>query len=235
MRYAVFFTPMSDHPLTRSAAAWLGRDAYSGAVLERPDAVGLTPQEAADLTAAPRRYGFHATLKAPFRLNDDASETQLISAFQGLGEAAESFSLPKLMISKLGPFFALVPEEPSASLNRLAEQAVRVLEPLRAPLTPADIARRNPDRLAPEQRRYLEEWGYPYVFDEFRFHMTLTGPVDDADADKVEKALHAWFDPVLAEPVTISGLSLFVEPEPGAPFHVHAQAPIGKTATRKMA
>ena len=235
MRYAVFFTPMSDHPLTRSAAAWLGRDAFSGAVLERPDAVGLTPQEAADLTAAPRRYGFHATLKAPFRLNDDASETQLISAFQGLCEEAESFSLPRLTISRLGPFFALVPEEPSASLNRLADQAVRALEPLRAPLTAAEIARRNPDRLTPEQRRYLEEWGYPYVFDQFRFHMTLTGPVGDADAGKAEKALHAWFDAVLAEPVEVSVLSLFVEPEPGDPFRVLTQVPIANSAIRKTA
>jgi putative phosphonate metabolism protein len=235
MRYAVFFTPMSDHPLTRSAAAWLGRDAYSGTVLERPVAVGLTPQEAADLTAAPRRYGFHATLKAPFRLKDDASEAQLISAFHSLCEEAETFSLPRLMISKLGPFFALVPVEPSASLNRLADQAVRRLEPLRAPLTPADIARRNPDRLAPAQRHFLEEWGYPYVFEEFRFHMTLTGPVGDPDSEKVEKALHAWFDPVLAEPVEISLLSLFVEPEPGAPFCVHTQAPIANSAIRKTA
>jgi len=235
MRYAVFFTPLSDHPLTRRAATWLGRDACSGEDLDRPDGVGLTPEKLADITAAPRRYGFHATLKAPFRLKDDASEAQLISAFHSLCEAAESFPAPRLVISKLGPFFALVPAEPSASLNALADQAVRMLEPLRAPLKAADIARRNPDSLPPAQLSNLEAWGYPYVFEEFRFHMTLTGPVGDADAAKVEKALHAWFDPVLAGPVEISVLSLFIEPEPGVPFRILTQAPIASSAIRKTA
>src|SRR5262249_55850996 len=63
---------------------------------------------------------------------------------------------------------------------------VRDFDGFRAPLTDADRARRHPSRLTPRQRDYLERWGYPYVMEEFRFHMTLTGRLDPARSSPLE-------------------------------------------------
>ena len=96
----------------------------------------------------------------------------------------------------------------------------------RAPLNAAEIARRRPERLNAVQRHNLERWGYPSVFEEFRFHMTLTGPVEEKDRPRIARILDEFFAPVLAEPVEIANLALFVEPEPGAPFEVHSLHPL---------
>lgn len=233
MRYAVFFTPPPDHPLTRKAASWLGRDAFSGEPVAQPAVGTLGKDELADVTAAPRRYGFHGTLKAPFRPAPGTGEAELVGGLQRIAPALDPVPALKLVVGRLGRFFALVPEGSGDELNRLAGDVVRAFEPFRAALTDDEVARRNPEKLTERQRQYLAEWGYPYVYDEFRFHMTLTGPVADADASRIEVALGEWFTPVLADPVSVSALSLFTEPAPGRPFTVMSSAPIGGAAIRK--
>lgn len=235
MRYAIYFTPLPDNQLARAAASWIGHDVFTGA-LTSPPAVGeLSSDEVARHTAAAQRYGFHATLKPPFHLAEGQREDGLLGAFQDFCKSAEPFTIPKLVIARIGKFFALVPEEKSKSLNDFADTIVTTFEQFRAPLSDADIARRNPDMLSATQRENLDKWGYPYVFDEFRFHMTLTGPVQDEHAERVEQALREWFAPCLGGPVDVSTLALFIEPEPGAPFRVHTQTPLGAIAKRKTA
>ncbi|MGQ3281168.1 MAG: DUF1045 domain-containing protein, partial [Shinella sp.] len=68
MRYALYFTPSASDPLTLSAQRWLGRNAFTGATLAQLSVQGFDAATLAGLTADPRRYGFHATLKAPFSL-----------------------------------------------------------------------------------------------------------------------------------------------------------------------
>src|SRR6188472_959129 len=112
MRYAIYFTPPQDSPLTRLAAGWLGRDAFSGSTVAPPPVTGLTPAEIAFHTAAPRRYGFHATLKAPFLLAPNETEASLVDALAEFAGHVEPFMIPRLAIGQIDRFFALLPTQP---------------------------------------------------------------------------------------------------------------------------
>ena len=235
MRYALYFTPPMSDPLTRVATNWLGRDAFSGEMVEPPTIGGLSTQEIMRHTAGPRRYGFHATLKAPFHLAPGGMAEELLAEIMHFTNGMEPFELPRLRIDRLGPFFALTLSAPSEELQVFVDEVVRHFEPFRAPLSEAELERRTSERLTERQLEYLHRWGYPYVFDEFRFHMTLTGPVAEAEAPRVERALHALFEPVLSEPVEVSALALFVEAERGAPFVVDSLHPLGPVETKERA
>ena len=235
MRCAIYYTPDDDHPLGRAAAGWLGRNPHTGAALPAPAVRTLTPGAIAFHTAAPRRYGFHATLKAPFRLAGGFSQEGLQAALDRFGAEAQPVTIPRLVIRQLDGFFALVPERPVAELDALAAAVVEAFDPFRAPLTEAEIQRRNPDALNPEEFRNLCQWGYPYVFKTFRFHMTLTGRVGAEEAPRVRAALEEVIAPSLAHPVLIDSLSLFVEPESGAPFTVSSSHALGGIRQRMTA
>ena len=188
MRYAIYFSPTADEPLSRAAATWLGRDAFTGELYPRTAEHDLTVEELDELTADPRRYGFHATLKAPFHLTDGASEADLLAALAAFAEETAPFNIPLVAVEQIGPFFALVPQTPHQPLQQFAARVVESFEPFRAALSETDLQRRKPDSLPPQQRENLMRWGYPYVFDEFRFHMTLTGPVPEARSPGMSRA-----------------------------------------------
>lgn len=226
MRYAIYFTPAQDDPLTVAAARWLGRDAFSGGLVTQGEEAPLSGETMREATEEPRRYGFHATLKAPFELKAGNSLAALEEAMALFAAETPAFTLPRLVLGRLGPFFALVPGDPCVMLQGFAGECVCRFEPFRAPLSEADLARRNPEKLPPRQREYLECWGYPYVFDEFRFHMTLTGSLEPALAEALEPILKARFAAFIDKPLCIDGLALFVEPERGQPFTVHQWLPL---------
>jgi putative phosphonate metabolism protein len=228
MRYAIYFTPGQDDPLTRLAASWLGRDPFTDTQPPAPQVTRLSPAEIAYLTASARRYGFHATLKAPFKLADNATEAELDQALATFAAGAEPILLSRFVPARLDGFLALVPAGPAPDLDRLAGEVVSVFDRFRAPLSDAEIKRRNPDRLSPQEFRNLLQWGYPYVFESFRFHMTLTGRVADDDLGRVRAAIDEVFADVLQRPATIDGLALFIEPEPGAPFVVKSWYGLGR-------
>ncbi|MBO6718091.1 MAG: DUF1045 domain-containing protein [Rhizobiaceae bacterium] len=230
MRYAIYFTPPGHDPLTRAAANWLGRDAFGGQVTPPARRGGLSAEEIAYFTAAARRYGFHATLKSPFVLTEAESEQSLRLALDHFASATAPVIIPRIVLSRLDGFFALTPFESSDALDRLAGDIVAGFDSYRAPMTEREIERRNPDRLSPGELKNLYLWGYPYVFDRFRFHMTLTGRVSDAEAGRVEQAILEHFRPLLEEPLEIDTLALFVEPEPGAPFVVRSSHMLGAMA-----
>jgi putative phosphonate metabolism protein len=230
MRYAIYFTPPQNDPLTRAAANWLGRDPFGGPVSPPARRGSLTAEENAYHTAAARRYGFHATLKSPFALAEGESEDGLRTALDHFATATAPVILPRVVVSRIDGFFAITPFERSHGLDRLAGDIVTVFDTYRAPMTERDIERRNPDRLRPDELKNLYLWGYPYVFERFRFHMTLTGRVSDVEAPRVEQAILEHFGPLLEEPLEIDTLALFVEPEPGAPFMVRSSHLLGAMA-----
>ncbi len=235
VRYTIYFAPPADDRLSQTAARWLGRDAFNSGALAWTETPALDGEQQMALTAEPRRYGFHGTLKAPFELAAGRSEAELIAAFDEFAAEIEPFEVPEITLTEIWPFFALVPTRHCVPLQNLAEQAVRRFEPFRAPLSEADIARRNPEKLNQRQREYLTAWGYPYVFEEFQFHLTLTGPVPDDMRGVMQETLEAAFDEFIGKPLAISTLALFVEPHRGAPFTVHSLLPLGGATTRKIA
>jgi len=235
MRYAVYFTPAREEPLARTAAGWLGRDAYGGEVARYEGIADLSAAEIAFHTASARRYGFHATLKAPFKLARDQDEASLIAAFDAFCAAHPAVVVPHTRLAQMDGYFAIVPAERLPELDTLAAEIVRGFEPFRAPLSEAEIARRSPESLTAAQLRNLHGWGYPYIFDEFRFHMTLTGRVSQADSPRMARAIETAFGSLLAGPLAIDTLALFVEPEPAAPFIVHTARALGVKRQRKSA
>jgi len=219
MRCAIYFIPPREHPLCALAGAWLRRDPYTGLRIDTLT-TSLGEERHAAVTAAPRRYGFHATIKAPFRLAEPWTVEDVASSLDDFTLNAPSFGLD-LGISEIGEFFAYVSRVPSDELSELADQIVTAFDPFRAPLDETDLARRNLDRLPAEQRHNVMTWGYPYVFDQFRFHMTLTGALSPSDMPTVRDALDAHFGTAPYR-VDVSQLVLAVEPAAGAPFVIHS-------------
>ncbi|MEQ9487827.1 MAG: DUF1045 domain-containing protein [Alphaproteobacteria bacterium] len=219
-RYAIYFTPEPDSAFEQAGATCLGRNArtgWSGAPLHVP---GIPPARMQVITAAPRRYGFHGTLKAPFHLAETYIDASLMEAVAHLATQLAPFDMPPLTVAELGSFIALKPQADSDALRNLADTCVTTFDPLRAPMTPEDRARRQPDKLTAGQRENLDRWGYPYVFDEFRFHMTLTGPVQPEESKPLMDAYREVFDSVLAEPVSIDCITVFEQKQPDQPFSV---------------
>lgn len=215
-RYAIYFAPAAGHPLWDAGCRWLQRDPSS------PDTGWAEPVR--PHIGEPRRYGFHATLKPPFRLREPWSETALLGAVARLASRTPAFEMPALKVAMLGRFLALRPvaEVPGEHpLRRLADACVTELDTFRAPPTEEERVRRSALALTPPQQALLERHGYPYVLEEWRFHMTLTHSLDALpQAEREEIAQHArrHFEGALAVPLRCDSLCLFVEPAPGRPF-----------------
>jgi putative phosphonate metabolism protein len=207
-RYAVFYAPRSGAFAT-AAADWLGWDATIGAACPQPDLPGI-PYPAV-LTAEARRYGFHGTLRAPFRLAEGVTRQDVEQTVARLAETLPPVTCTGLHLEPLHGFLALTPLGCEAALLELGAAVVEGTNPLRAPLTEAEIARRRPESLSPRQRALLDRWGYPHVMEEFRFHLTLTDRLPEDDLAPVRAALQAHFAPVLPSPFLIEDLCLFGE------------------------
>lgn len=225
-RYAIYVAPKPTSAVARFGASWLGRDADSGRPVSHPTVDGLSEEEIDAATTEPRRYGFHATLKAPFRLAEGRAEFQLVERLNVFVGSFRPITIPDLQLADLAGFLALVPSHPSAPLNALAAAAVRDFDDFRAPPTPLELERRQPDRLNARQRELLSLWGYPYVMEEYRFHMTLTDQLDDFQRARIMDKLVLLTAPFVGRPLLIDDLALFVQPAPESPFILSARFPL---------
>jgi len=219
-RYAVYYAPPKAGPLERFAAAWLGWDPVGGQPVVHPDAPPLTGPEIARVTETPRRYGFHGTLKAPFRLADGIRYDDLVAAVAALAASLGPLTLPGLTLTRLGRFIALTPTGDQTALSQLAETLVVGLDRLRAPLDDTELARRRKSGLTPRQDELLSRWGYPYAMEEFQFHLTLTGALPPEDGARAMEALRPLVAAFEAEPFVIGELCLFAEPGEGENFRL---------------
>lgn len=228
MRYAICFTPSPSEPLSLAAAAWLGRDAYSGQYTEPPCGVELGVQELSYYTAHPRRFGFHAPLKAPFALRNDVAETKLLRELMCFASNIQTFSLPKLEVGSLGNHYGFYLSQPCSVMHHLAGNVVQTFSQFADHCDLDGAQAQTTDRLSASQLTNLYRWGDPFVMEEYRFQMALTGAVDLSAQPAVDRSMRKLFDPLLAEPLRFANLALFVEEERGAPFRVHSLHPLGQ-------
>lgn len=211
-RYAIYAAP--EGALGAFGAAWLGWDAERGTPMPDP-AIGPLPRPWPEIVAAPQKYGFHGTVKPPFRLPPGTTASDMHWATQALCLRLAPVTLAGLALSRIGGFLALVPQGDAGPLATLAARVVEALDPFRAPPDATEIARRNPDRLTPRQRALLDRWGYPYVMEEFRFHLTLTGDLPGDQAERVQAALAPVLQDVIPRPFMLDSLALFGEAPDG--------------------
>ena len=220
-RYAIYFVPAEEGALYRFGSSWLGYDCYSGTALSRPPVPGLTAEDADQLTREPRTYGFHGTLKAPFHLDLAFGEEELLAAIETVGAAGRPIPAFEPAVELLESFVAIVPASPCAALDKLAADCVRYFDRFRAPLSEKDRQRRPASGLIARQRENLEAWGYPYVFEDFRFHMTLTGRVPKETRRSVLDALQDAFAHAYGgKSVPVDRVALLIQDREGQPFRV---------------
>lgn len=227
-RLGVYFVPADGTPLARFGNAVLGRDADGRAVAATP---GLPPTPV-ERVAPAARYGFHATLKAPFHLAAGRDEAGLHAACGSLAAAHAPIPMPALAPRRLGSgregFAALVLPRPLPGVDALAADCVRLLEDWRAPLDAATLARRRPETLDPAARERLERWGYPHVLEGFRFHMTLSGPLEEtADTAGWLEALGRAYAARVGRRAVLDRIALCREERSGGRFVRVAEFPLG--------
>jgi putative phosphonate metabolism protein len=225
-RYAIYFTPHPSSLLARFGAQVLGYDPASGTGVAHLDLKDVSREELIAATEAPRRYGFHATLVAPFYLKD-CDERGLRAGVEQFCRQTGPVALGKLDVRALARFVALMPGERSPAVVDLAGRCVEFFDRFRAPLGAGDLARRNTNGLSFQQRQYLDRWGYPYVFDEFRIHMTLTGAIAAADTQRFRAALASAYHPISSESHGIDAVSVLRQSDVGARFIVIGRYVLG--------
>jgi putative phosphonate metabolism protein len=219
-RYAIYHAAAHGGVLDRFGSYLLGYDAWTGQELPFPDGVVRAVPDWRDLTQDPRKYGFHATLKAPMALAEGTTEAELLAACASFAETPRPVPVVTPVINSISGFIAVVPAEPSADLERLAADSVSAFDSFRAPLAPEDRARRNPAKLTSRQREYLDRWGYPYVMEEFRFHMTLTGRLGSERHGPVLSMLRERFAAVGLTRLAIDGIALFRQDGAASGFRI---------------
>jgi putative phosphonate metabolism protein len=222
-RYAIYYAPAPGSGLDRFGAALLGYDAFTAADLPFPEGVLEATPDWREVTGDPRKYGFHATLKAPMSLAPGRTEAELVSACEAFAATPRAIPVIKPAVDSISGFIAVIPVEPSAELIRLAADCVTEFDAFRAALTEADRARRNPSQLTPRQREHLDSWGYPYVMDDFRFHMTLTGRVSAERRDTLVSMLRDRFAALGLRSLEIDRIALFRQDDANSRFRIVRQ------------
>ena len=137
------------------------------------------------------------------------------------------FDLPPLAVADLSGFLALRETRPSPELQALADACVAWVDHHRLPPDEAELARRRGKGLSSARDALLVRWGYPGVFQHWRFHMTLTRRLTPAEHEAYRPAAERFFADALAAPRRVSNLCVFTQVTAGAPFLLAERLPFG--------
>lgn len=210
-RYAIYYAPPEASALGAFGRRWFGDNG--------PPVAGFSRERQTLLTATCRQYGFHATLKAPFRLIRQTSAAELRAELAAFARRQSPVPVPPLRLGVLGEFLALVPRGPTPAVMRLAGACVRTFDHLRASPTRAELARRRTAGLSGREAALLARWGYPYVMDQFRFHLTLTDPIrEEVERAAIARRLLPVLAPLGKAALSIDAICLFRQDETGGLF-----------------
>ena len=218
-RYAIYFAPDDESELGIFGATVLRRRALDASDWLNPDlAIEFPPSSIwSDRIERPAHYGFHATIKAPFELAEDQSADHLIADVAEFCKVRQSISLHGLAPIRTSRYDALAFEQQPEALSQLATDCVISFEKYRAPLTEADIKRRDPDSLTDSEKKNMQRFGYPYILDDFNFHMTLSGRNDHNDSAYLDWLNRLYQSMVVNTPV-LDRLCIFYQPDRDTPF-----------------
>lgn len=225
-RVAVYYSPALESDLWRAGSAWLGRDCSSGEVFSAPP-VDFDHEHWTEITRWPRHYGLHATLKPPFHLRPGFQLADFQARLSEFATKHKPLMTSSLSLSSLNGFLALVPSLPSAELDNLAATCVEELDGFRQPPSKEEVEQRKLKILSPRQLQLLERWGYPYLFDEFRFHITLTSALKPEERSQVYNVIQHLFEPFCRQPLTVNDICLFAQDRRGQPFYLLERYPLG--------
>jgi putative phosphonate metabolism protein len=224
-RYAIYFAPPQGSELDRFGSHWLGRDAWTGAPLQSPPVDGFSPSDFAALTASPSSYGLHATLKPPFYLRAGTTEQELRAQLAAFASKRHAFACSPLRLATLGRFVALILQEPCDAMSLLADDCVTSFDAFRAPPSTAETQRRKSAPLSHRQVELLERWGYPYVLEQWQFHISLTGSTDAATAERARRVLEPRTQAFTRKSLAVDAVCLFRQSAEDAPFLVMERFP----------
>lgn len=217
-RFAIYYSPEAHTPLWELGTGWIGRDALLDAPVAPRHKVAVSELERQALTYTPAHYGLHATLKAPFELNPGTSYEELGAGLSSFAAQYRRFEMPPLTLKNMDDFVALVPEKPSDRLNSLAHACVEEFDQFRMPLSQQELSYRQGTPLTRQQHELLLQWGYPYVMEAFRFHITLTNRTYRNQCDKVIDGLSEDVDKLNRSGVEFDGICLFYQADRRQPF-----------------
>ncbi len=225
-RYAIYYAPEPGTPLDIFGRSWFG----SGAAGGKSAAIGgISAARIAELSESSRRYGFHGTLKPPFALNPATNLDSLLNAARIFARTLAPIQIPPLELAIIGKFIALTPTAQSAALEKLSAACVRAFEAYRVPLSEEQRENYKLNRLTVHQEQMLAHWGYPYVMEEFRFHISVTDRIDDSkERDDVMAVLAILAAPVLGTPIMVRDLAVFGQSAVNEPMVAIERIPFGR-------
>jgi 2'-5' RNA ligase len=215
-RYAVYFSPSADSQLGQFGQRVLCRSATSD---RKPNASSTFSDQARwlRLTEKPAHYGFHATLKAPFELKRSITVDKLTRAVTDFATSQSPIELTSLSPRNLGDFMALTLENEIETLSKFALDCVISLEPFRQVLSDGDMQRRKLHGISSRQESLLLEYGYPYVADEFRFHLTLSDKLSKHDQDYKTWVI-SEYDKLVVRPPVLDQIAIYAQTDRQSPF-----------------
>jgi hypothetical protein len=215
-RYAIFYTPTG--ALADFGAEWLGWDSAHGRAVVQPEITGI---DVPTITQTPRKYGLHGTLKAPFKLAEGCALAQLQDVAAAFAAEQPEFKIGALALRHDSGFVALRPCSQQVELRDFAAATVMAFDWFRAALTDADIARRRETNLTPRQDQQMLGWGYPFIFDDFHFHLTLSGRMGADEAAQVIDALSPRLESIVPTPFVIDAITLMGQDDQGMFHQIH--------------
>ena len=198
IRYAVSFAPNPGSLGWLAGSHWLGRCAALLQPRQQLAIEGVAADALHRLTAVPRRRGWQAPLKAPFALAPGVDWIALQQALQTLAHSLEPCALPPLQVERVGDILALVVPASHAANGALETAAAACRAQLQA---------------------LSDAQGCLAMAEAFRFHLPITGPLQQVDAPTqalVFDAAQEYFSDLPA--LNFNSLALFAEPAPGADF-----------------
>lgn len=229
-RYAIYYTPQPGTALAAFGRSWFGR-ANDGVTLQAFSDAGLSGTSFAKIAVAPGRYTeLHALFRAPFGLRDGIGLEALKSRLITFAARRKPVETGPLTLARSGRFLVLRPVEATPSLDWLAAQCVAAFEDFAAPPTDAERSQYAKPKLSDYQRLLLESFGDPYVLSEYRFSITLTGPLDATHLERVAQALWPVLEEICASGVTVDGLSLFGDSGGRSPMRLIGRYRLGAQA-----